>query len=262
MESIGFIGAGNMAYALASGISRQFPGLEILASDVSSERLDIFQSSFETAKVFHSNKEVASRGDYVFLAVKPQIMDTVLSELGYINTCFISIAAGVPIAKLEKLLPNARIVRVMPNTPCLVGQMAAGFSVSPKVTEEDRKIVLSLLETSGSAVEFPEKLLDAVTGVSGSGPAFVARLMEGFIEEAVSMGIQEQAAQTLTYQTFLGTAKLLMEKRMSTDELVNMVSSPGGTTVAGREVLEGSNIKENIRKTVRRAAQRSKELGK
>jgi len=137
-----------------------------------------------------------------------------------------------------------------------------GFAAGKNVTDKEIKTVLEILSAAGKAFYLKEELLDAVTGLSGSGPAFVARLMEGLIEGGVKSGLAKDVATKLTVQTFLGTAKLLIESGMTTEELVKMVSSPNGTTAAGREILESSDVKEILIKTVKRAAERSKELGK
>ena len=150
----------------------------------------------------------------------------------------------------------------MPNTPCLVGEMAAGFAVGKNVKDREIKIVEEILNSAGKAFYLKEELLDAVTGLSGSGPAFVARLIEYFIEAGENEGLGKDIAAELALQTFKGTAKLLQESGMTPDELVKIVSSPGGTTVAGREVLENSDVKDILIKTVKKATERSKELGK
>ena len=140
--------------------------------------------------------------------------------------------------------------------------MAAGFAIGKKVKDKDIKIVEELLNSAGKAFYLKESMLDAVTGLSGSGPAFVARLIEAFIEGGVKQGLSRDIAMELALQTFKGTAKLLQESGMTADELVNLVSSPGGTTVAGREALERSDVKKVIIETIEKAAKRSKELGK
>ena len=159
-------------------------------------------------------------------------------------------------------MPRARVVRVMPNTPCLVGEMAAGYAFGARVSETDRGLVRGFLGAAGTAVAVEEGLLDAVTGVSGSGPAFVARLMEAFIEAGKRLGLSAEAARELTLQTFRGTAALLQSTGMETQALVDMVSSPKGTTVAGRAVLEPSDVGEVIFRTVEAAARRAAELAR
>ena len=258
---IGFIGAGNMAFALAKAVKKNKLGRSIIASDVRKERLDFIKKELKIA-VSTDNKEVVKKSDIIFLAVKPQVIDSVLDEIKDSDKLIISIAAGVKLKKLEAKLKKAKVVRVMPNTPCLVGEMAAGFAAGKKVKDKEIKIVEEILNSAGKAFYLKEEMLDAVTGLSGSGPAFVARLMEGLIEGGVKSGLSKDISTELALQTCLGTAKLLIESGMTTDELVKMVSSPGGTTVAGREILEKSDVKDVLIKTIKRATERSKELGK
>ena len=250
-----------MAFALLKAFKKANLVKSLIASDVNKERRDFVRKEAKIM-VTSDNKEVAAKSDIIFLSVKPQVINDVLFEIRDINKLVISIAAGVKLRRLEEKLKKARVVRVMPNTPCLVGEMAAGFAVGKKVKDNDVKIVEELLNSAGKAFYLKENMLDAVTGLSGSGPAFVARLIEAFIEGGVKEGLSKDVASELAIQTFLGTAKLLSESGMTPDELVNIVSSPGGTTVAGREILEKSDVKEVIKRTIERAANRSRELGK
>jgi len=258
---IGFIGAGNMAFALAKAIKNAKLAKSIIASDINEERLDFVKKELKI-DITKDNNEVIKKSDIIFLAVKPQVIDFVLDEIKDTDKLVISIAAGVKLKKLEDKLKKAKVVRVMPNTPCLVGEMAAGFAVGKKVSDKEIKIVEEILNSAGKAFYLKEDLLDTVTGLSGSGPAFVARLIEAFVEAGQKQGLGKDVATELSIQTFLGTSKLLKESGMTPDELVKIVSSPGGTTVAGREILEKSDYKDIILKTIQRATERSKELGK
>jgi pyrroline-5-carboxylate reductase len=198
----------------------------------------------------------------IFVAVKPQDIQNVLEAVRDTDRLLISIAAGVSISRIEEACPQARVVRVMPNTPCLVGAMAAGYAFGSRVRPEDRERVEQLLGAAGYAAEVEEPLLDAVTGLSGSGPAFVARLIEAFIEAGKRLGLKPEVTRNLALQTFYGTAKLLADTGMEPQQLVEMVSSPKGTTVAGRQILEASAYAEVIGQTIRAATERSKELGR
>ena len=262
MHKIGFIGAGNMAFALAKAIKKSKLAKSIIISDVNQERIDFVKKELGV-KISTDNLVVVKSADVVFLAVKPQIIDSVLGEIkdNVKGKLIISIAAGVKLGRLEEGLSGAKVVRVMPNTPCLVGEMAAGFAVGKNVKDSDIKLVEEILCSAGKAFYLGEDMLDAVTGLSGSGPAFVARLIEWMVEGGVKSGLNREVSTELTLQTFLGTSKLLIESGMSADELVKMVSSPGGTTVAGREILEKSDVKDVLVNTVKRATLRSKELG-
>ena len=258
---IGFIGAGNMAFALAKAIKNSNLAKSIIASDVNKERIDFIKKELKIDAT-HDNSEVVNGSDIIFIAVKPQAIDSVLDEIQDTEKLIISIAAGVKISKIEGKLKKAKIGGVMQNTHCLVAEMEAGFAVSNKVTSGEVKLVAEILSSAGKAFYLKEEKLDAVTGLSGSGPAFVARLIEAFIEAGQKEGLNKDMATELAVQTFLGTAKLLQESGMSPDELVKLVSSPNGTTVAGREILEKSDYKDIIIKTIKRATERSKELGR
>jgi pyrroline-5-carboxylate reductase len=258
---IGCIGAGNMAGALAAAIETAHQEHTFLAYDVDADRLAQFCGSRRRCATAASNREVVEKSSVTFLAVKPQVLDDVLPELTSNTRLIVSIAAGITLARLEDAMPHARVIRVMPNTPCLVGEMAAGFSAGTRVSPEDLNLVSELLQSAGVALELPESLLDAVTGLSGSGPAFVARLIEAFTAAGVGLGLPEDVASRLALATFRGTARLLEEKGLTPEELVTMVSSPNGTTVAGRAVFEASDYAEVISKTVNAAAARSRELG-
>ncbi len=250
-----------MAFALIKAIKKANLASSIIASDVNKERLDFIKGELKI-ETTTDNKEVIEKSDIIFLAVKPQVMDSVLEEIKDTNKLVISIAAGITIKKLQSKLKKARIVRVMPNTPCLVGEMAAGFAVGKKVTDKEIKTVEEVLNSAGKAFYLKEELIDAVTGLSGSGPAFVARLIEAFVEAGQKEGLNKDIATELALQTFKGTAKLLQESGMTPEELVKIVSSPNGTTVAGREILEKSDYKDILIKTIKRSTERSKELGK
>lgn len=251
-----------MAGALAAAIRKQHPDVAIGAADIDSQRLEVFASGVSGAEVSADNRSLAGEEtDVLFLAVKPQVIPQVLRQITETSTLVISIAAGVPLSALETGLPAARVVRVMPNTPCLVGRMAGGYTCGARVTAEDRELVASLLSAAGTVFELEEPLLDAVTGLSGSGPAFVARLIEAFADAGAEEGLPREVADALAFATFAGTAALLEEKRMAPATLVEMVSSPGGTTLAGRAILEASQLRAIISETVAAAATRSRALG-
>ena len=173
----------------------------------------------------------------------------------------ISIVAGVSLAKLRNLLANARLARVMPNAPCAVGAMAAGFTLSATVLPDDRDLIKNLLSKLGLAFQMSENKLDAVTGLSGSGPAFLARIFEWLSEAGIKEGLDPTVAMDLTLQTAIGTVLLMQQQSLTTDQLVEMISSPGGTTVAGLKKLESGAVRKGLLQTVQAASMRSKELG-
>jgi pyrroline-5-carboxylate reductase len=267
MVRLGFIGFGNMAKAMIQGILDRgiSDPMAIIASDKVSD-----QSKLEAAKkleitLIKGNKEVVKNSDIIFIAVKPQDIDSALNEIREEisqNKIIVSIAAGISIGKIESIIGNKKIVRVMPNLPCLVAEMAAGISYNKNVLQKEKETIEIILQSCGKTFEIDESLMDAVTGLSGSGPAFTAYLIEAFKEAGKENGLPEETAYQLALKTFEGTAKLLQQKKMPAQDLINMVSSPKGTTVAGREILESSDVKEIIKKTVLKATARSKELGK
>ncbi len=265
MYRIGFIGSGKMSSALICAIlrSRLTEAKYIICSDVSPDQLDKVQKEYGV-QITGDNSQVLARSDIVVLGFKPQNFPQAVENLQNRirpEQIVISILAGVRIDKIRNYLPG-RVIRVMPNTGCLVGQMAAGFAAAADVTNEDVKIVQEILSCAGSAVQVSEEELDAVTGLSGSGPAFVAYLIESFITAGVNAGLDKEVARKLTLQTFSGTARLLHEWNMPPEELIRMVSSPNGTTVAGREILESSDVRAVIERTIARAKERSRELGR
>ena len=265
MYKIGFIGSGKMASALVSALLKGglTEAASVVCSDVDPDRLDRLKEEFGV-HVTSDNAEVLRRSEIVFLAFKPQNFPGAIADLaGEVRPdhIIVSILAGIPIGRIRECLPG-RVFRVMPNTACLVGEMAGGFAAADDVCQADREKVQAILRCAGSAVPVSEEELDAVTGLSGSGPAFVAYLIDRFIAAGVAEGLAVEVATELTLKTFEGTAQLLAQWKLSPQELIEMVSSPNGTTVAGRGVLEESEVSDVIKRTVARAAQRSRELGK
>lgn len=265
MVTIGFIGVGNMGSAMIASIAQKKPGYQIVAFDVHPVKLTEVASQYSSISVATSNTEVVERSSIIFLAVKPHLIAPVLEEVREIadDKIFASIAAGIPISSLEKALGKKhKVIRVMPNTPCLVGAMAAGFALGSHATATDGIRVKELLDTGGISFQVEEKLLDAITGLSGSGPAFVACFIQWFTAAGTAVGIPEPIASQLSRQTFFGTAKLLQELDITEEQLKAMVTTPGGTTEAGRKILEASAVPEVLLHTIRAATQRSQELGK
>ena len=263
MYQIGFVGAGKMARALISALidGGIASADKIICSDAIPQQLTHIKDQFGVA-VTDDNARIIGDCDIVILAFKPQNFPKAVADLkGLVrpDLIVISILAGVPIERLEQYMP-ARVVRVMPNVACQVGQMAAGYAVGSNVGQDDLARVQRILNCAGTAIPVPQPQLDAVTGLSGSGPAFVAYLIDAFIQAGIAAGLDEQTARPLALKTFAGTARLLDEWQLEPAKLIEMVSSPGGTTVAGREIMESSDITEIIKKTVLRATERSKEL--
>lgn len=264
---IGFIGAGKMATALARGFLAAgcTEASSLSASDVSQAAREQFAAETGAA-TFASNREVAARADVLFLAVKPQVMTEAAQELSTVvgeGHLLVSIAAGVTLGTLSTLFgAGRRIIRVMPNTPCLVGASASGFSRGPDATEEDARLVERLLSAVGIAVELPESSLDAVTGLSGSGPAFVYTIIEALSDGGVRMGLSRDVALRLAAQTVLGAAKMVLETGLHPGVLKDAVTSPGGTTIAGLHALERGGMRGCLMNAVEAATLRSRELGR
>ena len=266
--TVGFIGSGRMATALARGCvaSGLMHANQVLAADPSADSRRAFSEQVPEVEVFDVNEPILKRANVVVLAVKPQIMPTVLGEIASHVTkhhLVVSIAAGITLERIGKGLPaETRLVRVMPNTPCLVGAGASCFSRGPTATDEDAEHVRKILVSVGQAFEVSEDLLDAVTGLSGSGPAFMYRVIESLSAGGIAMGLPPELALQLAAQTARGAAEMVLTTGRSPSELREQVTSPGGTTLAGLNKLTELRGAEAFRDAVIAATQRSQELGR
>jgi pyrroline-5-carboxylate reductase len=264
--AVGFLGAGQMATALATGWARA--GLLDAARSRASDPFPAARTRFEQAtgvKAVATNVAVAAACDVLILAVKPQVMAAVLAEIRphiAARHLVVSIAAGVTLQTLaEALGSQTRLVRVMPNTPCLVGASATGYAAGAAATEADIALVGKLFGAVGKAFALPEHLLDAVTGLSGSGPAFIYVLIEALADGGVRVGLPRDVAQALAAQTVLGAAKMVLETGTHPAALKDAVASPGGTTIAGLHALERAGFRAALMDAVEAATMRSAELG-
>ncbi len=265
---IGFVGGGAMAEALLAGlVAAGLAPDRLLASDPVAARREALAARFGV-RASDRNADVVAGSDVVVLAVKPALVGTVLGELSSgaaaTQPLWVSIAAGVSLASLASALPDgARIVRAMPNTPALVRASATAFVPGAACTADDRVRVRALFETVGSTWEAPaEALLDAVTGLSGSGPAYVFVFLEALSDAGVRAGLPRDAATLLATQTVLGAARLALETGRHPAALKDEVTSPGGTTIAGLERLEAGGLRAAVYEAVAAATARSKELGR
>jgi pyrroline-5-carboxylate reductase len=264
--SIGFLGAGKMATALAQGFIRAelVSPKQIIAADPSENAMEAFSREIG-AKTTAFNPDVAKFAQTLILAVKPDQVPGVLAEIreGLTdNHLLISIAAGVPIAKLEGgLAPGARVIRVMPNTPALIGASATAYALGKHALGQDGELVHKLFSAVGSAHAVREYLLDAVTGLSGSGPAYVYMFIEGLIDGGVAAGLPRDVATMLAAQTVLGAARMVIETGQHPGVLKDMVTSPGGTTVEGLHELEKGKFRGTLISAVRAATDKSRKLG-
>jgi len=262
---IAFIGGGNMAEALLKGLlGAGHPAAEIRVGDPTDERRRMLAERYGVSTT-GDNREAAAGADVVLLAVKPATIPEVCRELAGLapDRLFVSVAAGVPTSKiLRELGPGTRLVRVMPNTPALVGAGMAVLSPAGSATEEDLAAVRRIFGAVGRAVVLPETLMDAVTGLSGSGPAYVFVVIEALADGGVKAGLPRAEALTLAAQTVLGAAKLVIETGLHPGELKDRVASPGGTTIEGLHRLEEAGLRSALISAVTAAARRSAELGK
>jgi pyrroline-5-carboxylate reductase len=263
--SIGFLGAGRMATALAKGWLRA--GLVRADACRASDPLPQARQAFtaETGcPAGADNREVVA-ADLLVLAVKPQSMAALMEEIRPLlkGQLIVSIAAGITLRQLAAGLgSDCRLVRVMPNTPCLIGASASGYSPGENATTEDVALVDRLLNAVGVAFRLPEHLLDAVTGLSGSGPAFVYLMIEALSDGGVRMGLPRDVATALAAQTVLGAAKMVLQTQSHPGVLKDMVASPGGTTIAGLHALERGGVRGALMDAVEAATRRAVELGK
>ena len=263
---IGFLGAGKMASALAKGFIRA--GLVTAKDVIACDPVEAARSAFEKetgAKATAQNSEVVRLSEVLVLAVKPDHVKGALAEIRDQFTprhLLISIAAGVPLAKLEEALgSDARVIRVMPNTPALVGQSASAFAAGKSARAADCELAQRLFSSVGIAVQLKESLLDAVTGLSGSGPAYVYLFIEGLSDGGVAAGLPRDVATKLAAQTVLGAALMVLETGQHPGALKDMVTSPGGTTIEGLHELEKGKMRGTLISAVRAAAEKSKKLG-
>lgn len=254
-----------MAQALGAGFLRAqvVRPSDLVASDI----LETARSAFADAtkaKATPHNREVVEHSDILILATKPQGMGAVLAELSPMlngSQIVVSIAAGITIESIESALGSDRpIIRVMPNTPALVGAMAAGYSLGGTAADHEARIIERLLGSVGVAVRVPESLLDAVTGLSGSGPAYLFLIIEALSDGGVRAGLPRDIAQKLAAQTVLGSAKMVIDCGLHPAELKDQVASPGGTTIAGLSALESHGVRGALIDAVVAATQRAKEL--
>jgi len=262
---LGVIGAGKMAEAVLRGaVGNGFlPGAEITAFDPEPSRKKLLEK--DPGIVFAENNHIPAACPHLLLAVKPDVAPGVLEEIASTvseNTAVISIVAGLSGKTIdEKLGGKTRIVRVMPNTPMLVRAGVSAVSAGPRAVDGDIKWTCNLLESGGRTVVVDETLMDAVTGLSGSGPAYFFYMVEAMVAAGTSEGIDPETARTLAVQTCIGAGKLLAETGKSPEVLREQVTTPGGTTQKGIETMEAADVGKSITAAVRAAAERSRELG-
>lgn len=265
-KKIGFIGTGKMGEALIKGIihAKLVPSKNIYASDMDIAKLQILEKELKI-NICNGNCDAVVNSDVIIIAVKPQIVPAVLSEIksSIKSQLIISIAAGVTIDTFEKNLPpKTKVVRVMPNIAATVEEAASAISPGSAVSKEDTAIAASIFNAIGKTVILQENLMDAVTGLSGSGPAYIFMIIEALADGGVHEGLDRNTAKLLAAQTVLGAAKMVIDGGSHTGELKDMVTSPGGTTIRGLRVMEEQGVRIAMMNAVIAACERSKELGK
>jgi pyrroline-5-carboxylate reductase len=266
-KRVGFLGAGNMGEALIKGLcaAEVVDPRAILATDVRDDHVRALAKQYGIT-VASDNTALVRDTDVIVLAVKPQIMDAVLREVAPAVTrekLLISIAAGVSTARLRGALArDARLIRVMPNTPALVREGVTAIARGGGLEPGDLDVASAIFRAVGRVVVLDEPAMDAVTGLSGSGPAYVALVVEALADGGVKVGLDRATALALATQTVIGAATLLRETGMHPGALKDMVSSPGGTTIAGVAALEAGKLRGTLMDAVERATERSRELGR
>lgn len=259
---IGFIGGGNMAEAIIKGIRGTGKKEDIFVSEPRAERRRYLEETYG-AKATSSNREVASMCNIIILAIKPQNMAQVLSEVSDLITedkTVVSIAAGVPLSYLQSKLKTKKLIRVMPNTPALVQEGMSVISLCECFSDKDIAIVREIFMGIGKVITLPEKYINAVTALSGSGPAFIALFIESMITAGEKLGLNRDVSEELAIQTLIGTARMI-EGGMPPKNVREMVTSPGGTTEAGLKAFEEKGFNDVVYYALKRASERAEELG-
>ncbi len=265
-QKIAFIGGGNMAEALIKGLIAAGAAKpdQIMVTDVSADRLAHLHMTYGVVK--KGNLEAAHEAGIIILCVKPQVVERVLAEIASIlddKKLIISIAAGIVLSRIERVLKTGtRVVRVMPNTPALVLAGAAALASGKNATSADLVLAQSIFSSVGRAVIVEEKQMDAVTGLSGSGPAYVFMIIDALTDAGVKEGLPWKLAIELAAQTVYGAAKMVLETNEHPSKLRDRVTSPGGTTIEGIHALEKGKLHETLMNAVKAATARSRELGK
>jgi pyrroline-5-carboxylate reductase len=265
-RTIAFLGAGNMAEALIKGLLRAGTARpeSLIATGRRSERLETLQRTYGV-RITQDNLAAVRDADVVVLSVKPQVLDKMLVQVAPAvdpRKLVISVAAGVPIAAMERRLgAGARIIRTMPNTPSLVGAGACALSPGEHASEDDLAVATRIFQSVGTTTVLDENLLDAVTGLSGSGPAYIFLIIEALSDAGVKVGLPRYTALKLAAQTVLGSAQLLIETNAHPGQLKDQVTSPGGTAIAGLHTLEAGGLRTTLINAVEAATRRARELG-
>ena len=258
---IGIIGAGNMGGAIARGLSKSLKSENIIICEKNNETALMLSSELKIRQKADI-KGLSEESDVVIIAVKPAIVEEVLQSLKDYSKIIISVAAGVTIHKIEEIVGNKKIIRAMPNTPAISGCAMTVLSLSNSVTDEESQIALSLFESLGRVIILDEKYMNAVTAISGSGPAYVFTFIQAIADAGVKLGLTRNDSLLLAGQTIFGSAKMFLDKMENPIKLRDNVTSPGGTTIAAVHTLERSGFSGIVMDAIEEAFKRAKELEK
>ncbi|MBQ7288260.1 MAG: pyrroline-5-carboxylate reductase [Clostridia bacterium] len=266
METLGFIGVGNIATAIIKSVlnSGYITPDKICLFDTDEQKSAGFQTAYGV-RVATAAVDVVKQCDCVIIAVKPSVVESVLKTISPVvsSQCIVSVAAGISLSFIGSHLPKGTsVIRVMPNTPLMYGNGAAAYSVNASVTSTQAAFVEKVFSSSGYAAQVDETLLNSVTAVSGSSPAFVFRFMRDIIEEGMAQGLPQAVAEQLVIQTVIGSAVMLCKSELTADQLIRMVASPNGTTEAGLSALDSAGFDASVKGAVNSAYRRSIELTK
>jgi len=263
LTNIALLGVGRMGEALLSGLAAE-GAARLYVYDTQKPKLISISRKYR-AQVTSSQEELVKKAPTVILCVKPQVMKAILPKLGKYfrkGQLVISIAAGITLSYLKKHIKGAALVRVMPNAPALIGEGISVLAFAPNVSAKQRRQALAIFQALGAVLVLPEKHMNAVTGLSGSGPAFVYGVIDALVKGGQKAGLKPKVAETLALLTTIGAAKMLIHTGKKPQALIDMVTSPGGTTLAGLKVLEEAAVFSGISRAVQAAAKRSKELSR
>lgn len=264
MKKVGFIGVGNMGGALATAVCKAISPVAVYLADTFAEKMQAI--STQTGATVSDAKTVAAACDYIFLGVKPQMLSALFEEIGEAldsnpNATLISMAAGIPLTRIEALVGSARpLIRIMPNTPVAVGEGMIVYTPNACVKREQISFFKEMLSQAGDLLEIPETQMDAACAVSGCGPAFVYMFIDALTRGGVESGLPKESAQHLASQTLLGAARLLQLSDKQPDELKTAVCSPAGSTIEGVRVLENADFYRVVEDAVKASYKRAKEL--
>ena len=266
MNKIGFIGGGKMATAIIKGIinSKWCEPNNIFVSDKNEQALDSLKENYHVSTTI-DNLEVVKNSNIILLAVKPFVLRDVLNEIKDFvqkDTLVLSIAAGISIKTIQEILGDVAVIRIMPNTPALVNEGMSAICKADNVIDEQVEIAKTIFENVGKVIVSDEKYIDIITAISGSGPAFYYYVIDEIAKAGEKLGLDYQTCLKLSAQTALGSAKMIMETNVSPEQLIINVTTPGGCTAVGNEVLKENKTADILFDTIKKTAQKANELGK